>query len=148
MSVVAALYGASERQQIAERMAEILAAHEVDPVVSLPSRELERLLRDPQEIVLCPLCKAPLASTVANLPERERGTVLQPEWRSSKREEGVGSSIQITHLKPLVESVIIHTAENVRYGHRWCNVSMSDHSIEETLDFMEHVVRVHGRCKG
>jgi len=33
-----------------------------------------------------------------------------------------------------------------RYGHRWCNVSMTDHSIYETLDFMEHVVRVHGRC--
>jgi len=51
------------------------------------------------------------------------------------------------HLKPLIESAIIHTPENVRYGHRWCNVSMTDHSIDETLDFMEHVVEVHGRCK-
>lgn len=84
---------------------------------------------------------------MADLPERERKNVWQPEWRTRKREEGEDKSIQIMHLKPLVESEIIHTAENVRYGHRWCNVSMTDHSIDETLDFMEHVVTVHGRCR-
>ena len=25
----------------------------------------------------------------------------------------------------------------------WCNVSMTDHSLNETLDFFKHVVKVH-----
>jgi hypothetical protein len=33
----------------------------------------------------------------------------------------------------------------VRYGHRWCNVAMTDHSVEETVDFMKAVVSAHER---
>ena len=44
-----------------------------------------------------------------------------------------------------MESSIRHNAANVRYGHRWCNVAMSDHSLDETLDFMEYIVRANER---
>ena len=39
----------------------------------------------------------------------------------------------------------VHNAKNARYGHRWCNIAMSDRSIEETLDFMEAVIKAHQR---
>jgi len=35
------------------------------------------------------------------------------------------------------------TPKSARYSHRWCNVAMADHFLEETLDFMEAVIRVH-----
>ena len=47
------------------------------------------------------------------------------------------------HMSPLVEGKINHNVHNTRYGHRWCNVSMTDHSLNETLDFFKHVVKVH-----
>lgn len=72
---------------------------------------------------------------------------MAPAWRSSKKEEGDDSSIQIMHINPLVESEIRHNSNNVRYGHRWCNVAMTDHSLDETLDFMEFVIKAHNRCK-
>jgi hypothetical protein len=81
------------------------------------------------------------------LTERAREKVWQPAWRSTKREEGEDSSIQLMHVKPLVESEPRHHVDNVRYGHRWCNVAMTDHSLDETLDFMEYIVRAHNRCR-
>ena len=51
--------------------------------------------------------------------------------------------MQIMHIEPLVEGKMLHKAKNVRFGHRWCNVSMTDHSIEETVEFMDFIVRKH-----
>jgi hypothetical protein len=53
--------------------------------------------------------------------------------------------MQIVHVNPLIESEVRHNAANVRFGHRWCNVAMTDHSIEETVDFMEYIVKAHNR---
>jgi hypothetical protein len=49
------------------------------------------------------------------------------------------------HVNPLIDKEIRHNAKNVRYGHRWCNVAMTDHSLDETLDFMEFIVKAHKR---
>ena len=51
--------------------------------------------------------------------------------------------MQIMHVNPLVENEMMHNAANVRFGHRWCNVAMTDHSIDETVDFMEYIVNAH-----
>jgi hypothetical protein len=63
-----------------------------------------------------------------------------------KRGEGEDSSIQLMHVDPLVDEKIMHNVANVRYGHRWCNVSMTDHSLCETLDFMEFIIKAHRKC--
>jgi len=99
------------------------------------------------DIINCPLCKTSIVGNPANLSERERIQVWQPAWRSTKRDEGEDSSIQIMHINPLIESEQRHNAKNVRYGHRWCNVAMTDHSLDETLDFMEYIVKAHNRCR-
>ena len=93
------------------------------------------------------MCKTLIKNNPANLPERERIRTWQPAWRSQKRGEGEDSSIQIMHVIPLVENELRHTSKNVRYGHRWCNVAMTDHSLDETLNFMEYIVKIHKRCK-
>ena len=147
LSIVGTLYDVRDIDSLIKSVSNLLKNQDIDRKIKLPTDILKRILRDKESLLLCPLCRSRLDSNVADLPERERDSVWQPEWRTAKRAEGEDKSIQIMHLKPLIESAIIHTPENVRYGHRWCNVSMTDHSIDETLDFMEHVVDVHGRCK-
>jgi len=122
----------------------ILAQQTIDPQVSLPS---SRFPTNQKEITNCPVCRVSIARNAAQMPERVREKVWQPAWRSTKREEGEDSSIQLMHVQPLVESEPRHHAGNVRYGHRWCNVAMTDHSLDETLDFMEYIVRAHNRCQ-
>ena len=46
-------------------------------------------------------------------------------------------------IKPLIEEEIRHKAENCSWGHRWCNIAMTDHTIEETLEYFNHVVKEH-----
>ncbi len=89
--------------------------------------------------VLCPLCRAPINGNPAQLPSRQRAQVWQPAWQSVKRDEGEDSSLQVMHVNALVEPETRHHAGNVRYGHRWCNIAMSDHSFDETLLFMRRV---------
>lgn len=93
------------------------------------------------------MCKTSILKNPSNLPDRARIETWQPAWRNQKRGEGEDSSIQIMHVVPLVENELRHNSKNVRYGHRWCNVAMTDHSLDETLDFMEYIVRIHKRCK-
>lgn len=147
ISIVGTLYGVEDIDNFIHSIRSLLENQQIDNRIELPTDILKRILRDKESLLSCALCKSWLNSNVADLPKRERDVVWQPQWRTTKRTEGQDESIQIMHLKPLIENAITHTAENVRYGHRWCNVSMTDHTIDETLDFMEHVVRVHGRCK-
>ncbi|VUT26637.1 MAG: hypothetical protein MOIL_01648 [Candidatus Methanolliviera sp. GoM_oil] len=147
ISIAGTLYSVENIENLIGSIISLLKNRDIDKRIDLPTDALKRILKDKESLSLCPLCKSRLDSNVANLPKRERNSTWQPQWRTTKRAEGEDKSIQIIHLKPLIESTVIHTAKNVRYGHRWCNVSMTDHSIDETLDFMEHVVRVHGRCK-
>jgi uncharacterized protein YbaR (Trm112 family) len=97
------------------------------------------------EVMLCPLCRAPLNVPPGNIALPDREKVFQPPWRKSKREEGEAESLQLFHSVPLRENKIHHTPRLVRYGHRWCNVAMADHSVDETLDFMRAVVEAHER---
>jgi len=97
------------------------------------------------ELMLCPLCRAPLNVPPGNIALPDREKVFQPPWRKSKREEGESESLQLFHSVPLRENKIYHTPRLVRYGHRWCNVAMADHSVDETVDFMRAVVEAHER---
>lgn len=100
---------------------------------------------DKDDIVNCPLCKVPASQNPAKMEDRAREHRWKPAWVSNKRGEGEDSSMQIMHIEPLTETEIRHNARNVRFGHRWCNVAMTDHSIEETVDFMEYIVKAHNR---
>lgn len=97
------------------------------------------------ELMVCPLCRVPLNAPPGNITLPDREKVFQPPWRKSKREEGEAKSLQLFHSVPLMENKIYHTPRLVRYGHRWCNVAMADHSVNETLDFMRAVVKAHER---
>ena len=126
------------------KIKKILQSQKIDKHISLPTKIFPA---DKADIIRCPVCRLNISKDLEGFRKLERGTTWQPVWRSSKKSEGEDSSIQLMHVNPLVESHVKHNASNVRYGHRWCNVAMTDHSLEETLDFMEYIVRAHKRCK-
>lgn len=122
----------------------LLKNQSISKQVSLPSRNFPS---KKENFVKCPLCLCSISLNPSEIPPRLREITWQPSWNTNKRSEGEDSSIQIMHVNPLVEKELRHNAANVRYGHRWCNVSMTDHSISETLDFMEFIVKAHKRWK-
>lgn len=136
------LYGANF-ETLYNEVKEILQNQNIDRTIELPSGLFPT---DRDDIIKCPVCRLNISQDLERFRSAIRGTTWQPAWRSSKKEEGDDSSIQVMHVNPLLENEIKHNASNVRYGHRWCNVSMTDHSLDETLDFMEFVVRAHNRC--
>ena len=112
----------------------ILQDQQVDSNIQLPSPLFPT---DKDDIICCPLCRVPKSQNPANIEPRQRENRFKFAYSGNKRGEGDDSSMQIMHINPLVESELRHNAANVRFGHRWCNVAMTDHSIEETVDFME-----------
>lgn len=137
------LYG-SDFDSLFNKIKRILQGQKIDRSISLPTSNFPT---DKNDIMKCPVCRLNISKDLEGFRKSERGTTWQPAWRSSKKGEGEDSSIQVMHVNPLLESRIKHDVSNVRYGHRWCNVAMTDHSLDETLDFMEFVVRAHNRCK-
>ncbi|HGJ65826.1 TPA: hypothetical protein ENS27_10610 [bacterium] len=137
------LYG-SDFGKLYNNIMKILSEQTIDESIELPTTLFPI---DNEDIIRCPVCRLNISKGLEGFRKSNRGETWQPAWRSSKKEEGDDSSIQIMHINPLSESEIRHNSNNVRYGHRWCNVAMTDHSLDETLDFMEFVVRIHNRCK-
>jgi len=129
-------------EQVYEKVAKVLFTQNIDKTLALPSRKFPI---EKADIISCPLCLVPANRNPSNMPEHSRGKRWKPDWSSNKRAEGDESSLQIMHILPLTEEKFLHNAQNVRYGHRWCNVSMTDHSVEETVDFMEYIVKAHKR---
>jgi len=142
MALAVDLYGANFETLYGE-VKGILQNQNINRSIVLPSQIFPT---DKNDIIKCPVCKLNISRNLERFRSSGRGTTWQPAWRSSKKREGDDSSIQVMHVNPLLENEIKHNASNVRYGHRWCNVSMTDHSLDETLDFMEFVVRAHNRC--
>ena len=103
----------------------------------------DRFPKDIAEIKNCPICRNPLEDTLDRFRFSKRGLNWQPIWGSNKRSEGEDSSLQVMHVMPLIESEIRHNSSNVRYGHRWCNIAMTDHDLDETLAFMKEVISKH-----
>jgi len=141
IAVAVDFYGV-DFQQIYKQIISILQSQTIQKSISLPTKLFPT---QKSEFVSCPVCLCPISSQPANLPERERHPTWQPEWRPSKKGEGEDASVQVMHVNPLIDKEIRHNAKNVRYGHRWCNVAMTDHSLDETLDFMEFIVKAHNR---
>ena len=139
IAIAVEFYGA-DFDELRGKVVALLKSQTVDRKITLPTRSFPAAGND---ILQCPLCRRRVSATLEDFRKAERGETWQPAWRVSKQNEGDDSSIQLMHVNPLVEMEIRHRADNVRYGHRWCNVAMTDHSLDETLDFMEFVVDAH-----
>ena len=118
----------------------ILKNQHIDNSIQLPTKKFPN---SKEEITDCPISKISIAGNLNQFRKEKRAETWQPNWRGSKKNEGDDASIQIMHINPLTEKEIRHNAENVRYGFRWCNIAMTDHSLAETLDFMKHIVKAH-----
>lgn len=109
------------------------------PTLNFPNYE--------KAIEKCPICVLPVSNNLEIFRDSSRAFSWKPNWGSNKKSEGNDDSTQVMHVNPLVESEIRHNASNVRYGHRWCNIAMTDHTLAETLKFMKEVLTNHGEVK-
>lgn len=141
ISIAVALYGV-DFDEIYKLIINILKNQKIDSNINLPS---DKFPTDKDDLILCPMSRIPISENLNKYRIEPRGEIWQPNWSNSKRDEGDDSSLQIMHINPLIEAEQRHAADNVRYGFRWCNIAMTDHSLDETLDFMEDIVKVHGR---
>lgn len=141
VSIVVGIYDVNF-DEIYPKITKTLSEQTVDASITLPQINFPK---DKKDIISCPLCKEPTSQNPARLPARKRAERWKPEWIENKRGEGEDGSMQIMHIEPLTENQVRHNAQNVRFGHRWCNVAMTDHSLDETLDFMEFIVKAHNR---
>ncbi len=141
ISIAVAKYGV-DFDTLYAKVVKVLKKQKIDESIKIPS---EKFPTNKDDIVLCPMSKVPINENLNKYRTEFRGNVWQPNWSNSKRDEGDDSSLQIMHVKPLIEEKQRHAADNVRYGFRWCNMAMTDHSLDETLDFMEDIVKAHGR---
>ena len=136
ISVACSFYGVSF-ETIYPKVVDILKNQCVDNNIKLPTDEFPT---DKDEFILDPISLIPLSEGLSKYRESERPPIWKPEWNAGKREEGEDSAIQIMHMKPLIETEIRHRPSNVRYGFRWSNIAMTDHTKEETLNFFRDCV--------
>ena len=141
ISVAVALYDADFEKTYTD-VVNILKSQTIDEKIHLPS---EKFPKEKQDMICCPMAKRPINQNLDYIRKEAREDTWQPNWITSKRKEGEDSSLQIMHINPLVEKEMRHKADNVRYGFRWCNVAMTDHSLDETLSFMGDILKAHGR---
>lgn len=91
------------------------------------------------ELCECPVCRQSVKEPPAGMELPKREPSWNPPWLARKRSEGEGGAIQLMHVRPLVEREVRHTAQNVRYGHRWCNVAMADNDLVSVIDFFKTI---------
>lgn len=137
---VAVVYYNVDFNEIYSEVTSILKNQKIDTNISLPLKDFPK---DKEDITQCPLCNVLISKNPSNLPSRKRVETWKGAWRVNKRSEGEDSSTQIMHVNPLIESKLMHNAKNVRFGHRWCNVAMTDHSVNETLAFMRYIIETY-----
>jgi hypothetical protein len=133
VAIVASFYGVTDPESLYAHIATYLASQQ--PRITLPAYT--------PDILLCPLCKHSINGYPAGLSARMRPKIWKPLWQKNKRGEGNDESIQLTHVSALQEGATYHIPELTRYGHRWCNVSMTDHSVPETVAFFKAVTSAH-----
>lgn len=122
---------------IYSKVVDILKNQSINTSVSLPTSHFPT---DENDIICDPITKIKICDSLDKFRLKGRPAIWAPNWLPAKREEGDDASIQLMHLNPLIETEIRHRAYNVRYGFRWSNVSMTDHSVEETVRFFKYVI--------
>lgn len=123
--------------RIYPKVVDILKHQSINKSVSLPT---DQFPTEESDIVCDPMTKIGISESLERFRLSERPAVWAPNWLPAKREEGDDASIQLMHLNPLIETEIRHRAKNVRYGFRWSNVSMTDHSVDEAVEFFKYIV--------
>jgi hypothetical protein len=136
MSILVLKYKVSY-SEVRKAIVEFLQNQKVDLTVSLPTvnfpKEEEDLTKDPLSLI-------PLKQGIERFRQNGRPEVWIPPWSTNRREQGEDSSIQMIHLNPLIETQMRHNASNVRYGFRWSNLIMQDHTIEETYQYLNEIL--------
>lgn len=87
---------------------------------------------------ICPFCRDPLnAAGFVELTEDTTDVFY-------KRKEAEDNAIQMFHIECLKPGKFLHKPGNVSWGHRRCNVAVSQHDVSEAEDWFIRVVTNRG----
>ena len=143
IAVACGLYEANFNS-VYSKVVDILKKQSINTNVKLPT---ELFPSSESDIVCDPMTKIRISETLERFRFTQRPAIWAPNWLPAKRDEGDDASIQLMHVKPLIETEIRHRAKNVRYGFRWSNVAMTDHSVEEACEFFKYIVEAQNNEK-
>ena len=139
ISVASELYSV-DKKKLYTSVIKVLLSQTIDKNLQVPSAKYPVF----ENIDLgCPICKLPLKDSLDAFRSIDRETTFQPTISNNKRSEGEDNATQLVHINPLIDSLVNHNPQNVRFGHRWCNVAMTDHTLEDVLKFFEHITATH-----
>lgn len=51
--------------------------------------------------------------------------------------------IELWHIKPLSAEKVLHTEDNLGWGHRTCNIAQQERTTEDAIKWMESIVEKH-----
>lgn len=137
--IATAVYGLNKKD-LYSKISNILSSQNVDSLINFPTENFINL-DDLSEN--CPICKLPLINGLVSFRSEEREEIFGASFSLNKRGEGEDSALQLVHIKPLKSSEVNHNSKNVRFGHRWCNIAQSDHSLEDAVRFFRHISTTH-----
>ncbi len=125
-------------EHLYEKVTEFLSRIELDDI-NLPS---DKFPSCDDKLLMCPICLTSINGSVASLPKIYKENSWIAPWKTKKKTIN-DSDLWTFHMDPMIESEIRHNAKNVRFGHRWCVISKSDHSISYYLDYMKRILESH-----
>lgn len=138
--IIGASFYNGNLEHLYQEVTEFLSKIELDDI-NLPS---DKFPSCDDKLLMCPICSASINGSIASLPKTDKQISWIAPWKSEKRAID-DSELWTFHMNPLIESEVKHNAQNVRFGHRWCAISKSDHSISYYLDYMKRVLENHGK---
>lgn len=125
---------------IYNKIENILKQQTIDKTIQLPS---DNYPNKKNEFIHCPVCKTKFTNGLSKLFNEEPENKWSPQWRRSNKIDSI-NNLYLIHINPLTEKSIRHNAENVRYGHKWCDITKSNKSIKQTINIFGEILKSHG----
>jgi len=103
---------------------DVLKNQTLDKNIVLPSAKFPSEAKD---YLLCPLCKTNLSNGLNKFLGKEK------------------IELSLIYLQPLAYNEIKHNSENVRLGHSTCKKMIGSHSVEQTINIFEEILKSQGK---
>lgn len=129
-----------DKVKIYNILGNMLSSQNIDKNENFPS---DNFPKEKELILGCPICKLPLSNSLEKFRSEDRDEIFKAGFTTSKRKEGEDGATQILHINPLTNNEVNHNAKNVRFGHRWCNIAMTDHTLNDAVNFFTHISKKH-----
>ncbi len=110
------------------------------------ARKITRLIYEMDD---APVCPPEIQKYLDQEPDKKDNPCICPlcleKIKISDFKENVWgmAKIELWHITPLSDNTPNHDADNLGWGHRTCNIAQQERTTDETIDWMESLVKKH-----